>query len=122
MRIGGPKPPITPPLPPAASGPAGPIRPGTGSFAEQLVRGTAATERPGSTQGAAAALTTIAERVRSGEIGRREAVGLLVDKVLKTRAAGLPPAAQAKLQETLQRLLEDDPTLAAQVGRIRAKE
>ncbi|MBK6846659.1 MAG: hypothetical protein IPG96_03615 [Proteobacteria bacterium] len=122
MRIGAPKPPTTPPLPPARTGPSGAVGSAERPFAEQLTGGAAAPDRPVAARGAGSELASIAARLRSGEIGRREAVGLLVDKVVGTRAAELPPAAQAKLHEALQRLLDEDPTLAAQVGRVRGKD
>ncbi|MBK8480120.1 MAG: hypothetical protein IPL40_02925 [Proteobacteria bacterium] len=120
MRIGGPKPPTTPPLPPVRAPSAGAVGPAERPFAEQLASHATAQDPVAGTRGAEWA--GIAARIRSGEIGRREAIGLLVDKVVSTRTAGLPPAAQAKLHEALQRLLDEDPTLAAQVGRLRAKD
>lgn len=122
MRIGGPKPPTTPPLPPAPAPSSAAVGPAARPFAEQLASSAAAHDQVAGARAAGAEWASIASRLRSGEIGRREAIGLVVDKVVSTRAAGLAPAAQAKLHEALQRLLDEDPTLAAQVGRLRAKE
>lgn len=110
MKVSGPKGPGSVP-PPAAGCDEKPPPVAEASFRE-LLETPAAAPAEGPLAGAYA---EIAARLRAGEIDGTRASELLVEAVLRAQLPQAAPRIQAQLREALQRMLREDPVLAARV-------
>jgi len=88
------------------------------SFTDALAEagGAEALRSPASASGAAGVTATLADELRAGRIGPREAVEQLVARALASPAAlALDPAGREALAAHLRATLVDDPSLSAMV-------
>ncbi|MBW2733029.1 MAG: hypothetical protein JRH20_11610 [Deltaproteobacteria bacterium] len=126
MKIGGPKPPTTPPQindagkaggadGSSASRAGGAAKAGVQSFSEVL--GAQGTPKE-SNAVQDASLQGIATRIQSGELGAPEASKEIVDVIVERRGAGLTPPAREQLREALMLAMEQDPHLAVKLAQM----
>jgi len=110
MKIGGPKGPTgpKPPKPPADTSAAGGAR-----FADVLSPQGATPPNAAGT-----VLAELAARVQSGDLTANEAAQRVIDAVVEHRGGALSAVARDALRTSLQRLLDDDPTLMAKLQRL----
>lgn len=138
MKIGGPRgpAPTKPPTPEALDGAADSRRvsPSDGApgatksgFKEVLVEQTsaAAVDGVGDTSAVApesALVETIIAQLRAGTISGDDAVGRLIDGVVRARAQHLRPEIRQRLDQHLRQAIENDPLLAGHISRIHARD
>ncbi|PID38179.1 MAG: hypothetical protein CSA24_01420 [Deltaproteobacteria bacterium] len=120
MKIGGPKPPIKPPVD-AVDGKPKATQPKSASFADTLT-GTKRTEQARAATTAQrpppAALEQLVAELRAGKVDGPAAAQQLIERVVATRTADLAPEVRDQLKQALERVLQNDPTLAAKLRRL----
>jgi len=114
MKVSGPKGPGAVPPPPAEEGADKPQSATSASFRELLETPAA---RPAESP-LQAAFAEIQARLRAGEIDAARASEQLVETVVRAQLPEAAAALQQQLREVLQRMLREDPVLAAKLREL----
>ena len=120
MKIGGPKGPAPPIEPPKSSETERPEKAGAARFDELL--GTRETPQAEGAAPPSGVIEEVSARLRAGEVTRDQAVDLLIDAVIESKAVEVGPAVRDKLRDALRGLVTEDPVLAEKVRKLGGEE
>jgi hypothetical protein len=116
MKIGGPKGPAPPIEPPKSTETERPEKSGAARF-DQLL-GARGSPRPESAAPPSGVIAEVSARLQAGEVTRDQAVELLIDAVIESKALELTPGIRDKLRDALRGLVSEDPVLAEKVRKL----